>query len=60
MGMKHLKVANGFGRSVPGARREASDICLVDYSHCPNADVCWIFDFDNGCTTADSCIIDTQ
>ncbi len=60
MGMKHLKVANGFGRSVPGARREASDICLVDYSHCPNADVCWIFDFDNGCTTVDSCIIDTQ
>ncbi len=60
MGMKHLKVANGFGRSVPGARREASDICLVDYSHCPNADVCWIFDFNGGCPTADSCVIDVQ
>jgi hypothetical protein len=60
MGMKHLKVAGGLALSVPAARREASDICLVDYSQCPTADLCWMFDFDNGCVTADSCIIDTQ
>jgi len=58
--MKHLKIAGGQVRSVPVARREASDICLVDYSQCPNADVCWLFDFDGGCVTADSCIIDTN
>ena len=54
-----MKVAGGLARSVPVARREASDICLVDYSHCPNADLCWLLDFDNGCVTADSCIVDT-
>ena len=60
MGMKHLKVANGFGRSVPAARKEASDMCLIDYSQCPNADVCWIADFNGGCDTSDSCVIDVQ
>lgn len=58
--MKHLKAANGRPAAGPVARREASDICLVDYSHCPNADVCWLFDLDNGCDTADNCIIDLQ
>ena len=60
MGMKHLKVANGCGRSVPTASREASDICMIDYSQCPNADVCWILDFSGGCATSDSCVIDTH
>lgn len=60
MGVKHLKVAGVLTRSVPAARREASDICLVDYSQCPNADLCWLLDFDNGCVTADSCIVDTS
>lgn len=58
--MKHFRVANGFGPVSPGSRREASEICLVDYSHCPNADLCWLFDLDNGCVTADSCIVDLQ
>ena len=60
MGMRHLKVANGTGLVVPAAAREASEICLVDYSHCPNADVCWVLDFNGNCDTSDSCIIDTQ
>jgi hypothetical protein len=60
MGMRHLKVANGIRPGVPAAEREASEICLVDYAHCPNADLCWIADLDGGCVTADSCIIDTQ
>jgi hypothetical protein len=60
MGMRHLRAANGVHQPVPAAEREASEICLVDYSHCPNADLCWIADFDNGCVTADSCIVDTQ
>ena len=58
--MRHLRVANGSVRSVPTARRESSEICLVDYSHCPNADVCWLLDFNGGCDTSDNCIIDTQ
>ncbi len=58
--MRHLRVANGAVRSVPVAKREASEICLVDYAHCPNADLCWLFDLDDGCVTADSCIIDTM
>lgn len=57
--MKHLRIANTPVGSVPTARREASEICFVDYSHCPNADLCWLADFDSGCVTADSCIVDT-
>ena len=58
--MKHLRVANGSALAVPVARRSVSDICLVDYSHCPVGDTCWLMDFDTGCDTSDSCIIDLQ
>ena len=26
----------------------------------PSSDVCWLVDFDNGCTERDNCIIDTS
>jgi hypothetical protein len=58
--MKHLKVAGCARLVVPAAEREASDLCLVDYSHCPNADLCWIADFDGGCNSVDNCIFDTM
>jgi hypothetical protein len=58
--LRHLRVANGPAGGVPVARRAVSDVCLVDYSHCPVGDTCWLMDFDNGCDSSDTCIIDLQ
>lgn len=56
--MKHIRTVNR--PSSPVARKETSDMCLVDYSHCSTSDVCWLFDLDAGCDTRDNCIIDLQ
>ena len=62
MALRHLRLANAIGRGGPGSFRkgEAGEFCLVDYSSCPSSDVCWLVDFDNGCTERDNCIIDTS
>jgi hypothetical protein len=56
--MRHLRVVNGTTLTVPLENKETSDICLVDYSHCPARDLCWVVDADNGCVTSDGCIFD--
>jgi hypothetical protein len=56
--VNHLRVVNGGSLVVPSEGKEASDICLVDYSHCPTRDLCWVVDIDNGCVSADSCVVD--
>ncbi|MBN2565381.1 MAG: hypothetical protein JXB46_06690 [Candidatus Eisenbacteria bacterium] len=58
--MKHLRVVNGTCLVVPAQRKEASEMCLVDYSHCPVRDLCWIADFEGGCPSADSCVVDVS
>jgi hypothetical protein len=56
--MKHLRLVNTARVVLPVAGKEASDICLVDYSHCPVRDLCWVIDAEGGCVTADGCIFD--
>lgn len=58
--VKHLRAANGSALAVPVVGKAVSDVCLVDYSHCPVGDTCWLIDFDTGCDSSDSCIIDLQ
>lgn len=59
--MKHLRLANGSATGLAGARRDSSvsEICLVDYSHCPQSDLCWLIDAGCGCQERDNCIVDT-
>ena len=56
--MKHLRMANGSRLHVPTAKKESSDMCLLDYSHCEQSDICWILDTDTGCSSSDNCIVD--
>ena len=58
--MRHLRLAGGANVvGSPVHRGESSDICLIDYAHCPHGDTCWIVDFSSGCESSDSCFIDT-
>ena len=62
MVLRHLRLANAVGSGGLGSSRksEGGEFCLVDYSSCPSSDVCWLVDFDNGCSERDNCIIDTS
>lgn len=62
MALRHLRLANRGGGGVPGSARKSGggEYCLVDYSSCPSSDVCWLMDFDNGCSERDNCLIDTS
>lgn len=58
--MRHVKLANGSAVGFPAAERQSdSEICFVDYSHCPESDLCWLMDLGAGCSSKDNCIIDT-
>jgi hypothetical protein len=58
--VKHLTAVNGTTLLIPAARKESSEICFVDYSHCPEHDLCWLIDVNGSCTSTDNCIIDTN
>jgi len=38
----------------------ASELCLIDYTHCESRDTCWVLDLGSSCEGHDGCIIDTQ
>jgi len=60
--LKTVRMINGVGRLVPVARKDTqeSEICLIDYAHCPQHDLCWIADFGSGCDSKDNCFVDTN
>jgi hypothetical protein len=61
MNVMHLRLANGrsgIGRAA--AKSSETEYCLIDYTHCPVQDTCWLLDLGSGCATYDGCIIDTN
>lgn len=60
--VKAMRLVNGAPGFVPFEGKDTTDseICLIDYAHCPTRDLCWIIDFGSGCDTQDNCIIDTN
>jgi hypothetical protein len=59
--MRHLTLANRWQPiRRPAGKSPDSDMCLVDYAHCPTSDVCWLIDVGSGCDAHDGCIIDTN
>ncbi len=60
--MKALRLMNGSARVTPVQRKDTreSEICLIDYAHCPSHDICWLVDIGSGCDSQDSCFIDTN
>jgi hypothetical protein len=55
--MRHLRLANR-GSPEVASQEPNAEFCLVDYSSCPQSDVCWLMDMDNNCPSSDGCLID--
>ncbi len=60
MTVRHLRLAGGAVRPIArNADDPASEICLIDYSHCSERDTCWVLDLGANCEGHDGCLIDT-
>jgi len=55
--VRHLRLAN-LGSTDVASQEQHSEYCFLDYSSCPQSDVCWLADMDNDCPSSDGCIID--
>jgi hypothetical protein len=61
MDVRHLRLASsGFGVGRAAAKSPETEYCLIDYTHCPVQDTCWLLDLGSGCESRDMCIVDTS